>query len=158
MSAGAITFWVVGFAFAHGQTEEGGSYIGTNYRYFMANDLKSVEKNQYPKWVFMFTFAANSATIVSGALAERTQLLAYTGFSVFMTGIIYPIVVSWTWGRGWLGNQNVNALGFTDFAGSGIVHMVGGMAGLTGAAILGVRHGKERKIEDKRDYKKEAEY
>lgn len=132
--------------------------MGTNYKYFMANDLKTPEKNQYPSWIFMLTFAANSATIVSGALAERTQLLAYTGFSIFMTGLIYPVVVSWTWGRGWLGSESQSGLGFTDFAGSGIVHMVGGMAGMTGAAILGVRHGKERKVEDKRDYKKEPEY
>jgi len=79
-------------------------------------------------------FASTAATIVSGSLAERTQVMAYSLFSCFITGWIYPIVVHWTWGGGWLGQE-----GYLDFAGSGIVHMVGGVCGLCGAAIIGPR-------------------
>jgi len=76
---------------------------------------------------------------VSGSLAERTQLPAYFLFSILMTGFIYPVVLAWTWGGGWLGQ-----LGFHDFAGTGIVHMVGGVAGFMGALVIRPRHGKEK--------------
>lgn len=76
-------------------------------------------------------------TIVSGSLAERVNMFAYVCFALILTGFVYPVVVAWTWGGGWLTDY-----GYYDFAGSGIVHMVGGVAGLTGAAILGPRLGK----------------
>jgi Amt family ammonium transporter len=75
-------------------------------------------------------------TIVSGSLAERVNMYAYVFFAFFLTGFIYPVVVAWTWGGGWL-----TEFGYLDFAGSGIVHMVGGVAGLTGAIIIGPRLG-----------------
>lgn len=76
-------------------------------------------------------------TIVSGSLAERVNMYAYVFFALFLTGFVYPVVVAWTWGGGWL-----TEAGYLDFAGSGIVHMVGGVAGVTGAIILGPRLGK----------------
>ena len=83
-------------------------------------------------------FAATAATIVSGAVAERTKFSAYLLFQPFICGVIYPIVTHWVWsGQGWLGD-----LGFIDFAGSGVVHMVGGFAALAGVQIVGPRIGK----------------
>jgi len=102
-------------------------------------------------WVFQFAFAATSTTIVSGSLAERTQLPSYLAFSCIMTSLIYPVVVCWTWGGGWLGDANDKGKGFHDFAGSGVIHMVGGSAGFVGAWILGPRHGKEKNREDRKN-------
>ncbi len=88
-------------------------------------------------WLFQAAFAATAATIVSGAVAERTQFKGYLIYSVIITGLIYPIIVNLKWGGGWL-DQN----GFIDFAGSGLVHMTGGIAALIGAIALGPRIGK----------------
>jgi len=79
-------------------------------------------------------FATTSATIVSGGIAGRTRFWTYVGFSAVMTSIIYPVIVHWTWGAGWLGDN-----GYYDFAGSGIVHMVGGLSALMGAIAAGPR-------------------
>ncbi|MGF1455861.1 MAG: ammonium transporter [Alphaproteobacteria bacterium] len=88
-------------------------------------------------WFFQMVFVATAASIVSGTLAERIRLWPFLIFVVVLTGIIYPIQGAWKWGGGWLGD-----LGFADFAGSTIVHSVGGWAALTGAIILGPRRGK----------------
>ncbi len=86
---------------------------------------------------FQAAFAAAAATIVSGAVAGRTKFVGYLAYSVIITGLIYPIVVSWQWGGGWLAER-----GFSDFAGSGLVHMTGGFAALAGATVIGPRIGK----------------
>ena len=91
-------------------------------------------------WFFQMVFVAATCSIVSGALAERIKLWAFLVFAVVLTGIIYPIQGSWTWGGGWL-----SEMGFSDFAGSTIVHSVGGWAALSGAIILGARTGKYSK-------------
>jgi Amt family ammonium transporter len=88
-------------------------------------------------WLFQLVFAATAATIVSGAMAERTQFKSYLIYSVFITGIIYPVVGHWIWGGGWLAD-----LGMSDFAGSTVVHSTGGWLALTGAIVLGPRLGK----------------
>ncbi|PHZ84109.1 ammonium transporter [Paremcibacter congregatus] len=88
-------------------------------------------------WFFQMVFVATAASIVSGTLAERIKLFPFLAFVVVLTGFIYPIQGAWTWGAGWL-----SAAGFSDFAGSTIVHSVGGWAALTGAIILGARQGK----------------
>ncbi|MDH3295912.1 MAG: ammonium transporter [Acidimicrobiia bacterium] len=88
-------------------------------------------------FLFQVAFAATAATIVSGAVAERTKFVGYILYSIGITALIYPIVVSWKWGGGWL-----DGLGFIDFAGSGLVHMTGGFAALVAAAVLGPRTGK----------------
>ena len=88
-------------------------------------------------WFFQMVFVATAASVVSGALAERIKLWPFLLFVVFLTGIVYPIQGSWQWGGGWL-----SEMGFADFAGSTLVHSVGGWAALTGAIILGARKGK----------------
>ena len=91
-------------------------------------------------WFFQMVFVATTASIVSGALAERVNLWAFFAFTAVLTTIIYPIVGAWTWGGGWL-----SEMGFTDFAGSTIVHSTGGWAALAGALVVGPRWGKFRK-------------
>ena len=91
-------------------------------------------------WFFQMVFVATTASIVSGALAERVKLWTFLVFTAVLTAIIYPIVGAWTWGGGWLA-----AMGFTDFAGSTIVHSTGGWAALAGALVVGPRWGKFRK-------------
>ena len=91
-------------------------------------------------WFFQMVFVATAASIVSGALAERVKLWSFFAFTLLLTGLVYPIVGAWTWGGGWL-----DALGFQDFAGSTIVHGVGGWAALAGALVVGPRHGKFRR-------------
>ena len=112
---------LVGVAFG----EDWGQFIGTT---------EFIQPTNTAKWLFQFSFSATSATIVSGALAERTDLIAYISFTSFMTLLIYPMYVHWVWGNGWLQN-----LGFYDFAGSSVVHMTGGISGLAGAIFLGPR-------------------
>jgi Amt family ammonium transporter len=92
-------------------------------------------------FVFQVAFAATAATIVSGAMAERTKFKSYFVYSFVITALIYPIVVHWLWGGGWLANLSTPMI---DFAGSTIVHSVGGWAALMGAIILGPRIGKYR--------------
>jgi Amt family ammonium transporter len=93
--------------------------------------------NPQVDWLFQVVFAATAATIVSGAVAGRMKFAAYLVYSAVLTGLIYPISGSWKWGGGWL-----DAMGFYDFAGSIVVHAVGGFAGLAGAMVLGPRIGR----------------
>ena len=127
-SVGAVSYWAFGFALAYGGTTLGGFLADGNF--FLEGDAIT--------YFFQVVFAATAATIVSGAVAERTKFSAYLLFQPFICGVIYPIVTHWVWsGQGWLGD-----LGFIDFAGSGVVHMVGGFAALAGVQIVGPRIGK----------------
>ena len=127
-SVGAITYWAFGFALAYGGTTIGGFLAYGNF--FLEGDSLT--------YFFQVVFAATAATIVSGAVAERTKFSAYLMFQPFICGLIYPIVTHWVWsGQGWLGD-----LGFIDFAGSGVVHMVGGFAALAAVTVVGPRIGK----------------
>lgn len=133
LALGSIVFWVIGFGLMFG-TDIGG-FIGTP-DFFVAGDYSG----SYPTmafFIFQTVFCATAATIVSGAMAERTKFWVYCIYSVLISAIIYPISGHWIWGGGWLAN-----MGFHDFAGSTVVHMVGGVAALIGAKILGPRIGK----------------
>ena len=94
------------------------------------------------RWFLSYVFASNAATIVSGSLAERCKILNYLIFSIFMTGFIYPVIEAWIWGGGWL-----NEMGFHDFAGSGVVHLTGGISGLVGTIVIGPRFGRFENID-----------
>ena len=131
---GGLIWWACGFGFAFGNVS--GGFIGSKYFFAIGLDDPNSSKG-YADWFFQYAFACTAATIVSGSLAERVQISTYLVFSLFMTGIIYPVVVAWTWGEGWL-----SALGFSDFAGSGVVHLTGGVAGLVGAIMIKPRLGR----------------
>ncbi len=138
-SIGSIAFWLVGFGIMFGADKFG--LFGTN-GFFLgsANPATGDGLWQFSFWMFQTVFAATAATIVSGAMAERTKFSGYLIYSVFITALIYPIAGHWIWGGGWL-----SAKGMIDFAGSTVVHSVGGWAALAGAMLLGPRLGKYNK-------------
>jgi len=132
MAAGSIAYFAVGFGLMYGASA--GGLIGTD-GWFMGGDFYDV--TLYRDFMFQVVFAATAATIVSGAVAERLKFSAYLVYSVVITAVLYPIYGHWVWGGGWLGE-----LGHLDFAGSGVVHAIGGFVGLAGAIVLGPRFGK----------------
>ncbi len=135
-SIGSLLYWIIGFTLMYGDSI--GGFIGTPDLFFMSDGFGSY--SDYADLFFQTVFAATAATIVSGAMAERTEFKAYLIFSIVITVLIYPISGHWTWGGGWL-----SEMGFHDFAGSSIVHSVGGWLGLAGATIIGPRIGKYTK-------------
>ncbi|MDP4691910.1 MAG: ammonium transporter [Ilumatobacteraceae bacterium] len=140
-SVGAILFFAVGYAIAFGGdfTGIGGFFGGDGW--FLAGDGVFTYGNldKFTFFTFQVAFAATAATIVSGAMAERTKFKSYVLFSAVISAVIYPIVVRWQWGGGWLFQLDTP---FHDFAGSALVHMTGGVAAAVGAKILGPRIGK----------------
>ncbi|KAK7237872.1 ammonium transmembrane transporter [Aureococcus anophagefferens] len=144
---GAIWFWMTGYGFAYGartDSQWGNWFIGNDL--FFLNGQGFVTKDAFHNWFFQFAFAATAATIVSGAVAERCSMVAYAGYSAFLTGFVYPVVAHWIWsGDGWLSafiHDPIFNVGVVDFAGCGVVHMVGGAAAGVGAYILGPRLGR----------------
>jgi len=133
-SIGSLLYWIIGFTIMYGDSI--GGFIGMPDLFFMSDGFGD-NYSDYADLFFQTVFAATAATIVSGAMAERTEFKAYLIFSIVITVLIYPISGHWTWGGGWL-----SQLGFHDFAGSSIVHSVGAWVGLAGAAIIGPRLGK----------------
>jgi Amt family ammonium transporter len=139
-SIGTPTFWLIGFGIMFAGE---GRFIG---------DLDFMVKGNYDSTIpthafliFQTVFCATAATIVSGAMAERTKFSAYCAYSLLISAIIYPVSGHWAWGGGWL-----SRMGFHDFAGSTVVHMVGGTAGLVGAMLVGPRLGKYSKTGESR--------
>ncbi len=136
----AITYWAVGFAIMFGA---GNTLFGTSG--FFLNDptgmvFDSLSWTTVPleaKYFFQLVFCATAATIVAGAVAERTKFIAYIIYSIVISAVIYPVIGHWIWGGGWLGS-----LGMLDFAGSTVVHSTGGWLSLAGVIILGPRVGK----------------
>jgi Amt family ammonium transporter len=138
--AGAVAFLAVGYAIAFGGSTDGfGKFFGADG--FFLGDGAFAAANLTPTVTFVFqvAFAATAATIVSGAMAERTKFPAYLIYSFVISLIIYPVVVRWQWGGGWLAQLDTP---FHDFAGSTLVHMTGGVASFWGARALGPRIGK----------------
>ena len=146
-SIGSLAFWAVGFGLMFGVTN---GFVGTNLFFFDAGS-DAAQAAEFSStgfgWAFLIfqtVFAATAATIVSGAMAERTKFVGYLAYSIAITVIVYPIFGSWCWnglvggtGAGWL-----EGMGFLDFAGSTVVHSIGGWAALAGAIVLGARKGK----------------
>ncbi|MCO5606698.1 hypothetical protein L7F22_060887 [Adiantum nelumboides] len=146
-ASGALSYYLFGFAFAFGAGASSNSFIGSGY--FCLIGFPDAEVGyDYSFFLFQWAFAIASAGITSGSIAERTQFVAYLIFSFFQTGFVYPVVSRWLWSPdGWLsasadtGNLLLGS-GAVDFAGSGVVHMVGGIAGFWGAIIEGARIGR----------------
>ncbi len=145
----SIAFWIIGFGLMFG---DGNSFLGLGGWFLSGADNSPAVGNAYSgvfsalswagvpltaKFFFQLVFAGTAATIVSGAVAERIKFFSFIMFSFILVALIYPVVGHWSWGGGWLAG-----LGFVDFAGSTMVHSVGGWAALLGAAILGPRTGK----------------
>ena len=133
-SIAGIMFWLVGYNLAYGIPE--GGYIG---KFIPWSDSSAVDTgySDGSDWYFQMVFCATTVSIVSGAMAERIKLWPFFLFAAILSGIIYPIVMGWQWGGGWLAE-----LGFSDFAGSTLVHSTGGAAALAGAIIIGPRLGR----------------
>lgn len=144
---GSILFWFIGFGLMFGV----GNVFGTPHL-FDLDAMDNIIQNGLPIegfLIFQTVFCATSATIVSGAMAERTKFSMYLAYTIAISVLIYPVSGHWTWGGGWLSNANpdsfmMSVFGYTfhDFAGSTVVHSVGGWIALVGAAILGPRLGK----------------
>lgn len=136
---GSIAFWAVGFGLMFGATTTG--WFGTT-GFFLSDYTPGGDPWVLAFWMFQVVFAATAATIVSGAMAERTKFTAYLIYSVLVSLIIYPVFGSWVWGGLFHGGGWLEKLGFIDFAGSTVVHSVGGWLSLAGAIALGPRLGK----------------
>lgn len=144
---GSILFWFIGFGLMFGV----GDVFGTPHL-FDLDAMDNIIQNGLPIegfLIFQTVFCATSATIVSGAMAERTKFSMYLAYTIAISVLIYPVSGHWTWGGGWLSNADpdsfmMSVFGYTfhDFAGSTVVHSVGGWIALVGAAILGPRLGK----------------
>jgi Amt family ammonium transporter len=144
-SIGSLSFWLVGFGLMFGVSASG--FVGTNGFLFDADAEGAIVPGAFG-WAFLIfqtVFAATAATIVSGAMAERTKFVSYLIYSIAITVIVYPIFGSWCWNglvgageqTGWL-----ETMGFLDFAGSTVVHSIGGWCALAGAIVIGARRGK----------------
>ncbi len=143
-SVSGLTFYLIGYNLMYMDVS---GFIGSFSPFWGADDADALKGtfaeggySASSDWFFQMVFVATAASIVSGALAERVKLWSFLAFVLLMTAIIYPIQGSWVWGGGWL-----DAMGFSDYAGSTLVHSVGGWAALTGAIILGARKGKYSK-------------
>ncbi|WP_440696048.1 ammonium transporter [Candidatus Pelagibacter sp. HIMB109] len=133
-SIAGIMFWLGGYNLAYGIPE--GGYIGSFIPWSDASKLDTGYSDG-SDWFFQMVFCATTVSIVSGALAERIKIWPFFIFAAILTGVIYPIEMGWQWGGGWLAKA-----GFSDFAGSTLVHAAGGAAALAGAIVLGPRLGR----------------
>jgi len=138
-SIAGIMFWVCGYSLMYSGVGDNGGWFGSfaPYSWPAAGEANDGDYSVASDWFFQMVFCAATASIVSGTVAERIKLWPFLIFVAVLTGVLYPISGSWQWGGGWL-----SEMGFSDFAGSTIVHSVGGWAALTGAFILGARKGK----------------
>ena len=142
-SIAGLMFWVIGYSIAYPGFAEGslGLFGVAGFPYAMQGVGSADTETGYSvasDWFFQMVFCATTASIVSGTVAERVKIVPFFIFVTVLTGIIYPVVVSWEWGGGYLDSVH----GFSDFAGSTLVHSTGGWAALVGAIIIGARAGR----------------
>ena len=140
-SIAGIMFWLGGYNLAYGIPE--GGYIGSFIPWSDGSKLDTGYSDG-SDWFFQMVFCATTVSIVSGTLAERIKIWPFFIFAAILTGVIYPIEMGWQWGGGWLAKA-----GFSDFAGSTLVHAAGGAAALAGASVLGPRLGRFARSGDK---------
>ncbi|MBU0993121.1 MAG: ammonium transporter [Proteobacteria bacterium] len=139
---GSIAFWAIGFGLMFGITSTG--WFGTS-GFFLSDFTPDGDPWVLAFWMFQVVFAATAATIVSGAMAERTKFIGYILYSMVISAVVYPIFGSWAWGSLFHGSGWLEGFGFIDFAGSTVVHSIGGWCALAGAIVLGPRIGKYTK-------------
>ena len=139
-SMGSLAFWAIGFGLMFGTTTTG--WFGTTDFFLSGWSGPDGDPWILAFWMFQCVFAATAATIVSGAVAERTKFTGYLVYSAVVCAFIYPVFGSWAWGSLLNGSGWLEAKGFIDFAGSTVVHSVGGWIALAGAIVLGPRKGK----------------
>ena len=145
-ASGSVVYWLIGFGIMYGETELVKGFIGS------IGPVSGTDSD-WTSLIFQTVFCATAATIVSGAMAERTKFKSYLAYSVILSAFVYPISGHWIWGGGWLSSvgtadgilSGLSSYGFHDYAGSTAVHMVGGVSALIGAKILGPRIGKYSK-------------
>ncbi|MFO8048344.1 MAG: ammonium transporter [Desulfosudaceae bacterium] len=138
-SLGSLVFWAIGFGLMFGASSTG--WFGTS-GFFLSDFSPDGDPWVLAFWMFQAVFCATAATIVSGAMAERTRFIGYIAYTIVLSALIYPVFGSWAWGSLFNGSGWLEGLGFIDFAGSTVVHSVGGWAALAGAIVLGPRLGK----------------
>ena len=145
-SIASLSFWAFGFAIMTGTSAAG---IAGTSNFFLVDGANNWQV--YVDWMFQMVFAGTAATIVAGAVAERTRTQAYLAYSFMIGAIIYPLYGHWVWGGGWLGGADAAGVAYlakiglpaaADYAGSGVVHAVGGFIALAGAVVVGPRLGK----------------
>ncbi|MBI2889324.1 MAG: ammonium transporter [Nitrospirae bacterium] len=136
----AIAFWAFGFGLMFGTTN---GLFGTD-GFFLHDYAQNQDPWLFAFWMYQLVFVSSVAAIVSGAMAERTRFVGSLLFTVAMSTFIYPVFGSWVWGGSYNGDGWLSNLGFVDFAGSTVIHAIGGWAGLAGALVLGPRIGKFR--------------
>ncbi len=143
---GSIVFWLFGFGLMFGTSMGAFPWIGTDNFLFDPEVARPATASVSYGWAFLIfqtVFCATTATIVSGAMAERTKFVSYLVYTVAITALVYPVFGAWAWGNFWSGSAWLGAgKGFIDFAGSSVVHSVGGWASLAGAIFVGPRIGK----------------
>ncbi len=134
---GTVAWWFLGYGIAFGDAnaDEAGDFWAKEQAFFP--NIETTGGHAF--WYFQFSFAATSTTIVSGMIAERAVIRTYLITAIIMTGFIYPVVVHWAWGGGWLSKRET---AYVDFAGSSVVHVCGAFAGLAYITILGPRTGR----------------
>ena len=141
--ATTIVWWTLGYALAFGESWHG--FIGGKSKYgFAGTELADGYGYDWTEWCFQWAFSATSLTIISGGMAERTNILGYLVTILFYQTLIYPFICHWVWNKdGWLkvGDEDHDWLHFYDYAGASVVHMVGGFAALIGCKFLGPREG-----------------
>eukprot|EP00043_Microstomoeca_roanoka_P000851 m.29474 g.29474 ORF g.29474 m.29474 type:complete len:294 (+) comp10533_c0_seq1:263-1144(+) len=134
----ALAFYLCGYGFAFGgEFDDNGAGVALGNRGFVLSDISACE---FPFYLFQYSFAATSVTIISGCLGSRSSFATYITYSFLIPAFVYPLVAHWVWSEnGWLAKGH-GGVGYRDFAGAGVVHMVGGTAGLIGCILAGPRH------------------
>lgn len=128
-------WWTVGYGHAFAGVQK---FIGNDGWYFASAGYEKLQQDNYLRFIYELAFCIVTCILFTGPMAERTRMIAYCGYAFILSGYVYPVIVAWVWGSGWLA-QN----GFTDFAGAGVVHMVAGVSGFWGIVFVGKRYGKD---------------